>query len=98
MKLSHFALLAATIVGCGGTLTAAGRTVRLMKADPPAPCKEVGTVEGRAIGPSRVEHCKNVMRNKAAAMGANYVRFETIDTQEGYATGTAYSCPDSPGK
>ena len=84
--------------GCGATvLTDAGRSVQLMKADPSTGCKELGSVSGEATGAGAHmdESAKNEMRNKAAAMGANYVRLETASHDGTTLTGTAYACPNS---
>ena len=93
MKPALVFSLAALLTACGGSLTAEGAKVKLMKSDPPPNCNEVGSVEGRGLGPDHVEKAKNVMRNHAAERGGNYVRMETLDTDNGYATGTAYHCP-----
>ncbi|MDB4960951.1 MAG: put [Myxococcales bacterium] len=81
--------------GCAVPLSEGGRNVQLMKSDPPAGCNEVGSVIGQANGfdsSAALERAKNDMRNKAATMGANYVRMETANTGE--VMGTAYSCPE----
>ena len=79
----------------GGALTEAGARVKLMKADPPSSCADVGTVSAHAIGPNSDERTRNTLRNDAAEKGGNYVRLETA-TEEGGLTGTAYSCPSAP--
>jgi hypothetical protein len=87
--LALFALVP-SVGGCAPiALTSQGRSVQLMKADPPTGCKEVGSVSGETTEAS--EGAKNDMRNKAAAIGANYVRIET------HHTGTAYACPNAAG-
>jgi hypothetical protein len=60
--------------------------IALMKADPPPSCVERGTVM-EAIWFGDVEGARNKLRQKAAAMGANYVRLELP------SSGTAYYCP-----
>ena len=59
-----------------------------MKADPPAGCKELGVVLGKH-GDSDSQQAE--MRNKAAEMGANYVRWDAV--QFSGSSGTAYACP-----
>lgn len=65
-----------------------------MKSDPPAECEEVGSVSAsgyKCFGGD--EACaKDSMRNDAADMGANYVRYETYNPNSG-GSGTAYRCP-----
>jgi hypothetical protein len=64
-----------------------------MKSDPPAECKELGSVSGNGS----LENAKIYMRNDAAAMGGNYVRWETVEsngTTASGASGTAYKCPE----
>jgi hypothetical protein len=80
-------------VACGGSLTEAGARVKLMKADPPPTCTEVGSVSGYKVGPNYQDRLKNDLRNDAADKGANYVRLETL-TSDGNASGTAFRCPD----
>jgi hypothetical protein len=82
-------------VACGGSLSEAGAQVKLMKADPPQGCAEVGGVSGYKVGPNYQERLKNDLRNDAAAKGANYVRLETL-TSDGNASGTAFRCPEAP--
>ena len=86
-------MLVLSTMACGGSLSKAGAAVKVMKADPPQGCSELGAVSGRAIGPDHIERSKNGMRNEAAEKGANYVRLENLDTENGYAAGTAYKCP-----
>lgn len=84
----------ASTAACGGTLTEAGARVKLMKADPPAGCSEIGGVSGYTIGPGYQENNKNKLRNQAAEMGANYVRLEQNDS-DGNAAGTAFRCQNA---
>jgi hypothetical protein len=72
-------------------LTEAGKTVQLMKADPPSGCREVGSVSGRGDD----DEIKIAMRNYAAKLGGNYVRMETMDPRLGTGSGTAFRCPTS---
>ncbi len=60
--------------------------IPLMKADPPPGCVERGSVM-QAIWFGDVEGARRVLRQKAAAMGANYVRLELP------SSGTAFYCP-----
>ena len=61
-------------------------SVRLMKSDPPSGCSEVGMV-AEAIWFGDVEGARNRLKQKAMALGANYVRLEMP------TTGTAFRCP-----
>jgi hypothetical protein len=88
-----YVVIIISLFGCGASLSEAGRGVKVMKADPPQGCVEVGSVDGSAKGPDHVERAKNAMRNEAAERGANYVRLETLNTEDGEAAGTAYKCP-----
>jgi Domain of unknown function (DUF4156) len=70
-----------------------------MKSDPSTGCQELGDVSGRAkasggaLDPADVlENSKNDLRNKAAEMGANDVRWETGGSKGEVVTGTAYRC------
>ena len=98
MRTVTFLLLFAVLVtftACAIALTDAGKAVRVMKSDPPSNCREIGGVTGSAGGlqgdPKVIQNAKNDMRNNAAKMGANYVRFETASINS--VTGTAYRCP-----
>jgi hypothetical protein len=89
--------LSVALTACAGpaaTLTPAGSRVVLQKADAPPSCREIGAVEGKAPGHGPSE-AKVDMRNKAARMGANYVRYEAIGQYGISVLGTAYGCPDS---
>lgn len=95
MSRFSFLALGCVILGCASTgLTAAGAKVQLMKADPPAGCKELGSVDGshNYVGRANEAASKNVLRNRAADLGANYVRMETVSSA-GIIAGTAYQCP-----
>ncbi|MBI5544862.1 MAG: hypothetical protein HY901_13310 [Deltaproteobacteria bacterium] len=102
MKTSIRTVVVATVLGlafgtlgCAGALTEAGARVKLVKADPPAECAEVGGVSAYRIGPDYHDKLKNSLRNDAASKGANYVRLESL-TSDGNAAGTAYRCPETP--
>jgi hypothetical protein len=60
--------------------------VRLIKSDPPDRCQELGPVQ-EAIWFGDVESARTKLKERARAMGANYVRLELP------TTGTAYRCP-----
>ena len=77
-----------SLLVCSACLTEAGKRVQLVKANPAADCREVGVVTGEHGG---AESQQAEMRNSAAKMGANYVRWEA-DTAAG-SRGTAYACP-----
>ena len=85
-------VLAVSLGGCGGSLSAAGTAVKVMKADPPADCTEVGVVSGHAVGPDHRTKSRNKLRNEAAEKGGNYVRLETV-AADGGEMGTAFKCP-----
>jgi len=95
------AALAVIVVGCGASrpvvLTDVGRSVRLMKADPPTGCTELGPVTGDASGSgARIgERSRVTIRTIAGERGANYVRMETVD-RYGIVSGTAFKCPSQP--
>ena len=72
-------------------LSPEGAKVKIQKNDPPNNCKELGAVKGDPGFGGDTETAKNDMRNQAAALGSNYVRWETVS--EVYVTGTAYKCP-----
>jgi len=77
------------LCGCyTAPLTEGGKGVQLMKSDPPAGCREVGSVAGRGDDEQR----KVSLRNGAASKGGNYVRMETFDAATETATGTAFRC------
>lgn len=94
MKIFFLTLIATLLAGCASAtkLTSAGEKVRLMKDDPPKECKELGNVEGFDTWNGDTNNSKNIIRNNAADIGANYVRFETAE-KFGKVTGTAFKCP-----
>jgi hypothetical protein len=68
--------------------------VKLMKADPPEACEELGPVRGSGNNyTGNEEGAKVELRNAAAELGANYVRMETVSDYGNTFTGTAYQCP-----
>lgn len=86
-------------VACASSveLSEGAKKVKLGTAEPAANCEELGTVEGsgREVWPGdgTIASAENDLRNKAADMGANYVR--VVDTlPENYSmSGAAYRCP-----
>ncbi len=97
MRTSTFvAMLLPFALGCGAAvLTPGGAEVRLMKADPPGRCKDVGTITGQGFGDDD-ENAKIAMRNAAAKRGANYVRLDSVEPSDSGPTryaGTAFDCP-----
>ena len=103
MKAVSILFLCLLIIGCSITsgLKPEGKNVMLMKSDPPPGCEEIGGVasDNGILGCGGVpfatiattEGRKNCMRNKAASMGANYLRYETE------TSATAYKCKDLSG-
>jgi hypothetical protein len=81
-------------------LTGAGKVVRVITADPPARCEEIGGVTGfsNAFTENPVENAKTQLRNQAAEQGATVVRLETMTKNPRYGsvtvTGTAYNCDE----
>jgi hypothetical protein len=74
------------------------KDVQLLKTAPPSACKELGNLTGEAANGEGAERlAKANLREKAARMGANYVRWETIEISEEPArttiNGVAYFCP-----
>ena len=77
------------------------KDVQLVKTDAPNTCKEVGDLVGEAPnGPDAESKAKKNLREKAALMGANFVRWDAMQISEDPArttiTGTAYLCPACP--
>ena len=71
------------------------KDVQLMKTVPPSTCKEVGDLVGEAPnGPDAESTAKKNLREKAAQIGANYVRWEALQISEEpprtTISGTAY--------
>jgi hypothetical protein len=78
------------------------KDVQVVKAEPPSACKELGDLVGEAPnGPGAESKAKTNLREKAAQMGANYVRWETFQISEDpprtTINGTAYLCPAAAG-
>ncbi len=85
-------------ISCVGTLTPAGKDVRIAALNVPRACNTIGKIEIPIQSPHWVEiaGAKVAMRNKAGAMGANVVRWDRIFYQK--TTATAFSCPKSDPK
>jgi hypothetical protein len=100
------------MAGCGAStqqLTPAGQQVQVTKAEPPPGCMEVGPVEAKSGGGCGIygakgtyEDAYNILRNKAAQMGATHVRMDAQvpPHNEGgcynlafVIRGVAYRCP-----
>jgi hypothetical protein len=78
------------------------KDVQLVKTEPPPSCKELGNLVGEAPnGPGAESKAKTSLREKAALMGANYVRWENYEISEDpprtTIQGTAYLCPAASG-
>lgn len=74
-------------------LTPKGRQVRLMKADPPLECRDLGSVSASVNGlasQQNVEEAKVSARNKAGLIGADYLRLESLRFNA--VSGTAFYC------
>jgi hypothetical protein len=70
-------------------LTPYGERVKISKADAPRKCRELGVV---ASEDEELLIAQNKLRNSAAEMGGNYVRWDHI--KPGYMlSGTAFECP-----
>ena len=99
-RLATLLLLSAPLLGCAAspvTLSDGGRDVRLATGDPTPGCEEIGNVEGDGrelwTGYGTMDSAKNDLRNRAAAMGANFVRMEIVQGHGYRVSGTAYRCP-----
>ena len=83
-------------------LSPEAKSVQLVKAYPPSTCKELGRVWGAASnGDDARSNAQAELRERAAKMGANYVRSEAYDVPAGSLrttiSGTAYRCPTADG-
>ena len=82
------------------TLSPAAGQVQLMKGDPPPGCRELGTAMGTSMRSAgsvelpmeELEFAKVDLRNKAAEMGANYVRMDAAAENGTTISGPAYRC------
>lgn len=95
-------LLLASLAACAPSEQALeakdAKDVQLMKTAPPSACKEIGDLVGEAPnGPDGESKAKKNLREKAAQMGGNYVRWDALQISEDpprtTVSGTAYLCP-----
>jgi hypothetical protein len=102
MTLLRTTLLLASLAACApgeqGVEPKDPKDVQLVKTEPPNTCKEVGNLVGDAPnGPGAESKAKRHLREKAAQMGADYVRWDALQISEDpprtTITGTAYLCP-----
>jgi hypothetical protein len=78
------------------------KDVQLVQTEPPSACKDLGNLTGEAPnGADAQRKAKANLRETAARMGANYVRWETFEISEEpprtTINGTAYLCPAAAG-
>ena len=106
MKLERVrtAFVLASLAGCApsaqGLEPKDAKDVQLVKTQPSSTCKELGDLVGEAPnGPDAESKAKKNLREKAALMGGNYVRWDVLQISEDpprtTITGTAYLCPPS---
>jgi Domain of unknown function (DUF4156)/Short C-terminal domain len=96
--------LAWTLAGCATELTDAGQQVRFGKADPAGGCTELGPVFGSGLGGAytnpedKLSSAQNDLRNRAAALGANYVVMDAVgsDLHGMSISGRAFRCETLP--
>jgi len=85
------------VSSCSVILSDSARAISVMKADPPSNCVEVGSMVGYGGGMFQkgnwLDNSKIDLKNKAAELGANYIRLETINEYYRTTSGTAYKCP-----
>lgn len=87
--------------GCLAQLNAAGAGVKLSKAEPIVGCRELGLVHGSGGGAAytssedKMQSAQNDIRNRAAAMGGNYVVMDVMggDISGLTLSGRAFQCP-----
>lgn len=87
--------------GCLAQLNAAGAGVKLSKAEPVVGCRELGIVHGSGGGAAytssedKMQSAQNDIRNRAAAMGGNYVVMDVMggDISGLTLSGRAFQCP-----
>lgn len=84
------------LLSCATVLSETAKGVRLMKSDPAAECTELGDLSsyGNGVGQGAIDDAKLRLRNKAAEMGANFVRMETVNFETATVGGTAFKCPE----
>ena len=98
MTAKIFLIAAASLVcGCATTveLTTRAREVQLLESDPAQECVATGKVTTLVrYGDDAV--AKTILRNKAAAQGANSLRVTNHANDNGWIkySGTSYKCPE----
>jgi len=94
-------LLVASLAGCAPSERVPepkdAKDVQLVRTAPPGACKELGDLMGEAPnGPDGESKAKKDLREKAAQMGGNYVRWDALQISEDpprtTVSGTAYLC------
>lgn len=96
-----FSLGVLSMGGCLAQLNAAGAGVKLSKAEPITGCRELGIVHGSGGGAAytssedKMQSAQNDIRNRAAAMGGNYVVMDVMggDISGLTLSGRAFQCP-----
>lgn len=96
-----FSLGLLSMGGCLAQLNAAGAGVKLSKAEPVVGCRELGLVHGSGGGAAytssedKMQSAQNDIRNRAAAMGGNYVVMDVMggDISGLTLSGRAFQCP-----
>ena len=100
-KFSIILFCILTLLGCATTasLSSMGKGVKLGKSDPDTACKELESLDIKNSWGTPTDS-KNLLRNKAADLGANYVRLDSLTSltiagdNAGYMiSGTAFKCP-----
>jgi hypothetical protein len=98
MNLFKLFLFSIILASCTSTtnLTDAGQRVKVSTREPSQNCKELGQISGSKLSAKNFvgvgetqEGFTNIMKNRAAEMGANYVHVG----MPGLPMGVAYSCP-----
>ena len=83
-------LLAMVLGGCASTTTE-GAKVRIAKTeDEIFGCQEKGPIEVKTA--MTIDDARNAIRNRAAAIGANYVRIDREVPSWGHIEATAFDC------
>jgi len=99
-----YTLVALTSSACLAELNDAGSKVQVGKGDPKGRCRELGTVYGSGNGggyttsEDKMRSARNDIRNKAAALGANYVEMDALggDVYGMTLSGRAFACDTGP--
>jgi len=82
--------------GCAVALKPEAEKVKVMKSDPPSECKDLGVL----VSMMNYEgYNRNELRNRAADLGGNYLRIDSVLAEGGKSnrtqlTGTAFKCPN----